>query len=58
MNARILQREGELGVVAPGARADLLLVDGSPLDDIGLLGGQGEHLSLIMKGGEIVERRL
>ncbi len=33
--AEILQRDGELGAVRAGAMADLLLVDGNPLDDIG-----------------------
>lgn len=54
VNAALLQREGELGVVAPGALADLLLVDGDPLADISCLDGQGEHLALIVRGGEIV----
>ncbi|HWB51115.1 MAG TPA: amidohydrolase family protein [Stellaceae bacterium] len=51
VNAALLHREGELGVVAPGARADLIAVDGDPLRDIGLLDGQGEHLAVIMKDG-------
>lgn len=51
VNAEILNRTGELGVVAPGALADLLVVDGNPLNDISLLEHQGRHLSLIMKGG-------
>jgi imidazolonepropionase-like amidohydrolase len=51
VNAALLNREGELGVVAPGARADLIAVDGDPLRDIALLDGQGEHLSVIMKDG-------
>jgi imidazolonepropionase-like amidohydrolase len=53
VNARLLRREGELGVVAPGARADLLLVDGDPLVDPSLLDGQGERIPLVMKGGAI-----
>lgn len=32
--ARCLGAEGTLGVIAPGARADLLVVDGDPLRDI------------------------
>lgn len=51
VNAELLNRAGELGVVAPGARADLIAVDGDPLRDIALLDGQGEHLSVIMKDG-------
>jgi imidazolonepropionase-like amidohydrolase len=51
VNAELLNRSGELGVVAPGARADLIVVDGNPLADISLLDGQGEHLTHIMKDG-------
>jgi imidazolonepropionase-like amidohydrolase len=58
VNARLLRREGELGVVAPGARADLLLVDGNPLEDLAVLDGQGERIPLVMKGGEIAIGRL
>ena len=58
VNAEILQRPAELGVIAPGAFADLLLVDGNPLYDIALLDGQGDHLDLIVRGGAIVSNRL
>ena len=49
--ARVLRREGTLGVIAPEALADLLLVDGNPLQDLGLFQKQGAHLPVIMKGG-------
>ena len=52
-NAELLNRTGELGVIAPGALADLIVVDGNPLDDLKLLENQGQHLTLIMKGGTI-----
>ncbi|HVH82416.1 MAG TPA: amidohydrolase family protein [Stellaceae bacterium] len=55
-NAELLNRSGQLGVIAPGARADLLIVDGDPLADISLLDGQGEHLSVIMKDGVFHKR--
>jgi imidazolonepropionase-like amidohydrolase len=57
-NARILEREGELGVVAPEARADLLVVDGNPLENLSLLQDQGKHLAVIMKAGRLVVNRL
>lgn len=57
-NAALVQREGELGVIAPGALADLLVVDGNPLDNINLLEHQGRHLDVIMKGGAFVKNRL
>jgi len=51
--AFVLHRVGQLGVIAPGAMADLLLLDGNPLNDISLLRGQGDGLRLIMKDGRI-----
>lgn len=58
VNAEILQREGELGVIAPGALADLLVVDGDPLEDLSVLEGQGERLAAVMKGGRFYVNRL
>ena len=57
-NARILRMEGQLGVVAPGALADVLVVDGDPTRDLGVLQGQGEHIPFVMKAGEILIDRL
>jgi imidazolonepropionase-like amidohydrolase len=51
VNARILNREGELGVIAPGALADLLVVDGNPLEDLSLLAEPNKHLRMVMKAG-------
>jgi imidazolonepropionase-like amidohydrolase len=56
VNAELVNRAGELGVVAPGARADLIAVDGDPLADIALLDGQGEQLTHIMKDGVFYKR--
>lgn len=47
---------GTLGVVAEGALADLILVDGDPLADIGLIARPDEAFAVIIKGGAIVER--
>jgi imidazolonepropionase-like amidohydrolase len=58
VNAALLGRSPDLGVIAAGAYADLLLVDGDPLADIGLLAGQGEHLDLIVRGGEILVNKV
>ena len=58
VNAAILNRVGELGVLAPGAKADLLLVDGDPLRDLTLLEGQGKHLAAILRDGELVVNRI
>lgn len=56
VNADILQMKDQLGVVKQGALADLLLVDGNPLDDIELLAANGAHLSHIMLKGAFVKR--
>jgi imidazolonepropionase-like amidohydrolase len=54
--ARLLRQEGRLGCLAPGALADLLVVEGDPLRDLALLTGQGAHLPVIMQGGRFVKR--
>ena len=56
LNAELLGRSGELGTVAAGALADLIVVDGDPVADLGVLSGQGERIVLVMKGGRIYKR--
>jgi imidazolonepropionase-like amidohydrolase len=58
VSAEILMQEGQLGCVAPGAWADLLVVDGDPLQDIELLAASGAGLPTIMKAGEFVKRAI
>jgi imidazolonepropionase-like amidohydrolase len=58
VNAGILNRMGELGVVAPGALADLLVVDGDPLTNLALLAEPEKHLAAIVKGGRFVVNRI
>jgi imidazolonepropionase-like amidohydrolase len=57
-SAKILGEAGALGCIAPGAAADLIVVNGDPLADIDLLAGQGRHLDLIMRAGVIVKDAL
>lgn len=54
--AKLVKLEGKVGVVAPGAHADLIVVDGDPLKDLSLLTRQGRHMPMIMKGGAFVKR--
>ncbi|MEM9278668.1 MAG: amidohydrolase family protein [Pseudomonadota bacterium] len=54
--AKVLRMEGQLGVIAPGAHADLIVVDGNPLEDLSLLTDQGAHMPLIMQGGRVKKR--
>jgi imidazolonepropionase-like amidohydrolase len=56
--ARLLRREGELGVIAAGAHADLLVIDGNPLDDIRVLTTPEQTLKFIMKAGQIYKNEL
>lgn len=56
--AKILQREGQLGCIAEGAIADLLVVDGNPLENIDCLVGQGENLAMIIQEGKIKKNTL
>ena len=58
IGAQVLRMEGKLGTLQPGAFADLLVVDGDPLRDLGLLQDQGRHLAAIMKGGRFHKNRL
>ena len=58
IGAEVLRQVGRLGCLKPGAFADLLVVDGNPLADLGVLQEQGAFLSAIMKGGRFYKHRL
>ncbi|MBI3645955.1 MAG: amidohydrolase family protein, partial [Acidobacteriales bacterium] len=47
--ADFLDRKGKLGVIAPGAYADVIAVSGDPLGDIKVLGSIG----FVMKDGKV-----
>jgi imidazolonepropionase-like amidohydrolase len=51
-------RQGALGIVEKGAYADLLLVDGNPLQDIKLMADPGKNFRIIMKDGVIYKNTL
>ena len=56
--ARLMGQEGQVGVLAPGAWADLLIVDGDPLTSLAMWEQPAQGLRLIMQGGRVVEDRL
>jgi imidazolonepropionase-like amidohydrolase len=56
--ARLLRMEGQVGCVAPGAFADLVVVDGDPLADLALLTEQGSHLPIIIKEGAFIKNAI
>ena len=51
-------KDGPLGIVAEGAYADLLLVEGDPLENLRLLEDPAANLKLIMKDGVIYKNTL
>jgi len=52
IGAQIIRQEGKLGTLKAGAFADLLLIDGDPLKNLGVFQEQGKYLAAIMKGGK------
>ena len=48
--AELLDMNGKLGEISPGAFADLIAVDGDPLREIGVL----QHVKFVMKDGSVV----
>ena len=48
--AECLERQNDLGTLEPGKIADLVIVDGDPLDDIGTL-ADAKRVQLVMKAG-------
>lgn len=49
---------GKLGVVEEGALADLLLVDGNPVDNLNLIADPARNFVIIMKDGRIYKNTL
>ncbi len=52
--ADLLDEKGELGVVAPGAYADIIAVSGDPVKDIKEL----ENMKFVMKGGRVFKNEI
>jgi len=49
---------GKLGVVQPGALADLILVDGNPLENLDLIADPGKNFLVIVKDGKVYKNTL
>lgn len=56
--AELFNEAGETGVIAPGARADILVVDGDPLADISCLQDPANKLKAIIKAGHFHKNQL
>lgn len=51
--AELIGRTGELGVIAPGAVADLLIIETNPLDDVGVLADPARNLRAVIANGTV-----
>ena len=49
---------GTLGVIEKGAYADLILIDGNPLENIEILNDYSDKFKVIMKDGKILKNTL
>jgi imidazolonepropionase-like amidohydrolase len=52
--ADMLDMKGEIGVIAPGAYAEVIAVSGDPLKDIGEL----EHVKFVMQDGAVYKNEI
>jgi imidazolonepropionase-like amidohydrolase len=55
--ARLMGQEHHIGVLKPGALADLLIVDGDPTASLDMLTSPESGIRVLMQGGRVVEDR-
>ena len=55
VNADILRAGDYLGRIAPGYAADLIVIDGNPLEDLCCFTEDGRHVSIIVKDGALLK---
>lgn len=58
INAEIVQMQGKLGVIAPRALVDLILVDGDPMSDLSIFENSARTVCFVIKDGRIARNRL
>ena len=58
IGARLCKLDGEVGVIAPGARADMIVIDGDPFADVTILGKPDAHLTAVIKSGRVARGSL
>jgi imidazolonepropionase-like amidohydrolase len=56
INAELMGMSGTLGCVKSGATADLVVVEGNPLEDISVLARGGEGMAIVIQGGSVVKK--
>ncbi|MET8991491.1 amidohydrolase family protein [Nonomuraea wenchangensis] len=52
--AELVGMAGEIGTLAVGAHADLLVLDADPLEDVGVLAEPARHLRHVVQAGDVV----
>ena len=55
--AELLRAESQLETLAAGAHADVIVLDGDPLEDIGLPADPAAHMPLVIQAGAVVRQR-
>jgi imidazolonepropionase-like amidohydrolase len=58
VNAELLGQTGKLGSIREGAFADILVLDGNPLEDMSVLGSGGDRIPIIMQDGRFHKRTI
>ncbi len=56
--AKLVKLEGQAGTLAPGALADLIVVEGNPLEDIRCLSEPERSVKMVMKAGVVYRDEL
>lgn len=54
VNAEVVRRP-DVGKIAEGLIADIIVIQGNPLDDMSIFTGDGRNVQLVIKGGEVVK---
>ncbi|MDR6820002.1 imidazolonepropionase-like amidohydrolase [Neorhizobium sp. 2083] len=58
VSAKLCMMENRIGVIAEGAYADFLVVNGNPLEDVAILSRPEESLAAIIRGGTFYKNTL
>lgn len=56
--AELFNEVGETGEIIEGARGDMIVLDGDPLADIGVMQDPDRYLKLVVKGGTVMKEAL
>lgn len=58
INAELLQHSGKLGCIAPGAYADILVLDFDPFKDLSGFKNAEQKIPIVMKDGKFVRKNI